>query len=223
MNSLAYLSLDNNHLTGSVPASFSALAALVSLQLQNNVLTGSLESAFNSSAQVHLQDIQVSNNTLTGPLPADSLQSFVGVSNCFGGTLPATICSAQSLLTLELGALHTAPTCRDRILKRVSSSAYITQDAVHGTIPACVFQLPLLQTLQLSSNALTGSLPDEVAISPSIHTLMLSHNKLTGSIPHSIQERSWANFDLAYNRLSGTLSPDFARAVSGTTLALQFN
>lgn len=222
------MSLFNNYLTGSIPASFRNLTQLASLQLQNNALSGNLDGVFDPTTQYLLQTIQLSSNELTGQIPAavfqlPILQSFVTINNCFDGTLPDTMCSATYLTTLDLDALHSASACRTKLFD-TSVSAYIMQDAVHGSIPACVFQLPYLQTLHLSSNALIGSLPDDLVVSAALLDLSLSYNKLTGSIPHSIQERPWYNLDLSYNRFSGTLSPKFAHQVHGSlALYLQYN
>lgn len=228
MSRLSYMSLFNNRLSESIPSSFSGLASLISMQLQNNALSGSLEDVFNPDVQYFLEEIQLSSNALTGQIPSaafslPSLQSFVSISNCFDGALPEAICSAQGLRTLDLDALHSASACRTKLFE-TSISAYITQDAVHGTIPACIFQLPSLQTLHLSSNALTGSLPGDLVVSQSLLDLSLSYNKLTGSIPDGIQLRPWYNLDLSYNRLTGTLSDGFASQVPGSlALYLQYN
>jgi hypothetical protein len=76
---------------------------------------------------------------------------------------------------------------------------------VHGTIPACLFDMPYLVSLHLAGNGLTGPLPELGAISAQLVDMAVSHNILTGTIPAIIQERGWLHLDLSYNRLSGSL------------------
>jgi Leucine-rich repeat (LRR) protein len=224
---LQYLSLYGNTLTGSIPPSFSGLKSLVSLTLQDNHLIGNIEQLFDPAVQYAIQTVQLSSNRLTGSIPYQvfqlpRLQSLVTIGNCFHGTLPSTMCEAQYLQTLELDALHSATVCQSKLFQGLGT--YITKDAVAGTVPSCLFQLPYLQTLHLSSNALTGTLAQDLTITDTLADLSLSYNKLTGTIPESIQRRPWYNLDLSYNRLSGTLSADFAAQQPGSkAVYLQYN
>lgn len=224
---LEYIALTNNNFTGTIPASYSQLSQLISLSLHDNALTGSLDHVFNATVQTQLQEVQLTRNQLTGTLPAavfeiPTLQSFTSVSNCFSGQLPSSVCQSQALVTLDLDALRTATQCRKRLLPGVAHT-YIMDNAVRGTIPSCLFELPRLSTLHLSSNAFTGSLPANLNLSAALEDLSLSYNKLTGPIPRTIQNRAWSSLDLSYNRFSGTLSSHFADYSVDQSVYLQYN
>jgi hypothetical protein len=155
-----------------------------------------------------LNTIQLSSNRLTGTLPSDvfllpELRTLVLADNCFHGTLPAAVCNATQLSALVLDGLSSADSCLQYILPGLLDS-YTLSQAVHGSIPTCVYTLPQLRTLHLSGNAFTGSLPaDQMA--PALSDLSLSHNVLTGTIPADVLQRTWLQLDVSYNRLDGTL------------------
>lgn len=210
---LEYLLVCYNLLEGSIPTSFSTMATLRELQVQHNRLTGSIENVF-SAVHTSLNTVLVAKNQLTGTLPAilftlSSLNTLVAVGNCFIGTLPATVCEARSMKSLVLDGLSSSTSCRNLFLPHVSSS-YTIRQSVHGTIPACLFSLPAINTLHLSGNGFTGEIPDITAASPTLVDVSLSHNILTGDIPAFMQRRRWYNLDLSYNRISGSLHGDFA-------------
>jgi Leucine-rich repeat (LRR) protein len=205
---------NNNLLTGSLPANLPNLESLVVLLLLNNKLTGSLDGAFNGSTQLYLTNIDLNNNRFTGTLPhalfeLPSLQTLTAVGNCLHGELPDTICQARTLNALALDGLSSAASCRTKILPDLSDSYAVTK-ALTGTVPACLFDMPILTTLHLSGNGLTGTLPDEIGAYSLLSDLSLSHNLLTGTIPVAIQRRRWYSLDLSFNRLGGTLLSDFA-------------
>jgi Leucine-rich repeat (LRR) protein len=222
---LQSLNLSSNRLTGTIPASFQQLGALQSLLLKDNQLRGDIAQLFNpAGTQTNLSVVQLSGNQLTGTLPAaafllPSLSSFAAVDNCLEGPLPEeAICGSTSLSSLVLDGLHSASSCSNHLLS-LSSKGFVL-----GTLPQCLFAMPTLTTLHLSGSGLTGSLPAEANISAVLTDLSLSHNLLTGKIPRSILGRDWANLDLSYNRLTGTLrSARTAPYGNSTKLSLQQN
>ena len=208
MSVVQYLAFSDNILSGSVPPQLSTLRNLNVLHLQDNQFSGPLTDIFNASVQIALSAVEVSNNAFTGHLPEQlfllpALTSVIAVSNCFYGSIPDVICDAVMLNSLVLDGLSAAPACRSNLLG--ASSSYVLKRTVTGTIPACLFTLPVLSTLHLSGNGLTGSFHDIKEVSASLVDVILSHNRLTGNIPAYLQDRRWYNLDLSYNRLSGSL------------------
>ena len=226
---LQLLYLDNNLLTDSIPSTLSNLTSLLELQLQHNKLNGNINNLFDSSTQQFLNFVDVSDNQLTGQLPTEvfllpKLNTLVAVSNCFSGTLTATICNNTAMVSLILDGLQTATSCQQRLLPHTTSHSYSTYDSFHGHIPSCLFNMPNLISLHLSGNSLSGSLPEDLVVNDRLVDLTLSHNALTGSIPRAIQRRMWKQLDLSYNRLSGVLDSDFAASKDLTnTYSLQNN
>ena len=213
MTAMVYFYGDSNHLTGSLPKSLSNMTKLVSLFLDDNLLSGSLEGVFDGTKQPFLNLIELSDNQLTGQLPDSlfqlpQLRTLVLVSNCFSGVIPHSICDCSTLATISMDGLRSANSCRQVILPGVSSS-YILTSKVSGGVPACLFSMPILNTLHLSGNGLTGNLPHVHNISENLIDFAVSHNKITGSIPPAFQKRQWYNLDLSYNKLGGTMHDDF--------------
>eukprot|EP01032_Pedospumella_encystans_P015958 gene15958-18225_t len=209
---LEYLYLSNNHLTGTIPASLGSLPMITSMLFQMNKLHGSLDGKFNHTAQLLLTTIQFSNNLFTGTLPEElfllpKLTTVVMVSNCFRGTLPDTICQPPRLETLVLDGLQSASDCKGFTIPGFNVAAE-RSSYFSSAVPACLFNLPHLNTLHLSGNSLTGSLEKELTIGERLLDLDLSHNYLSGEIPETIQKKVWYNLALSYNRFRGNLHSD---------------
>jgi Leucine-rich repeat (LRR) protein len=208
---LTQLDMGFNMLTGSLPSALTDIRVLNLLLMRNNRFSGNLDRAFNASKQPSLQTVQLNNNQLTGTIPAEvfrlpGLQTFVALSNCFHGTLPTDACNATELNSLVLDGLSSATSCR----RTLPSGAYLLSRSVGGTLPKCLFQLPRLHTLHLSGNTFSGVIPSNVTLHEVLQDVTLSHNVLTGAIPSAFQQRRWSNFDLSYNRLTGSLHADFS-------------
>ena len=213
LKKLSLLSLFNNLLTGTVPAVFSQFRGLSFLLLQNNYLTGPIVPIFNSSIQSVLTTVQLSNNAFTGPVPEEPFKipgftQFSIVDNCMQGSIPSMICGCRTLNILAMDGMGTSASCRRVMLPGLSKS-YINANEVDGSIPSCLFQMPLLTTLHLSGNGVIGSLPADLQLGRSLIDLALSHNYLTGMIPEAIQERAFYSLDLSYNRFAGGMSAKF--------------
>jgi Leucine-rich repeat (LRR) protein len=208
MTKLEELQLEYNLLTGPVPE-LSRIRRMQTFNAHNNHLTGSLQSVFDPTVQTILNYVQLNDNALTGTLPEDlyalpALTTLVLATNCFSGTLSASLCNS-SVSSAILDGLSSAPACRRRLFRSTSSFSYALRRSVSGTIPACLFAMPDLNTLHLAGNEFTGTLPGAHNVSNALVDLSISHNILTGTIPAPFQNRKWYNLDLSYNRLGGTL------------------
>ncbi len=247
---LGSLNMSQNMLTGSLPDSFKHLRFLQVLDVsynrltgalndkvteskhlriffvENNQFTGKLHDVFNITTQRNLQFVDVSNNQLTGSLSseffiAQNMTSYAAVKNCLTGSIPDSICSNRFLQTLALDGLHSADSCRERILPGILT--YVLDDVISGTIPTCLFQMEQLQTLHLSGNGIRGSFDNNIPISSSLTDLSLSHNTLSGDIPITIQLHSWLKLDLSFNKFNGDLSGSIEVLTDNQTLTLDVN
>eukprot|EP01034_Spumella_vulgaris_P028908 gene28908-35861_t len=181
-----------------------------------------------------LLHVDFSNNRLKGTIPeqlfmyAPNLISFAAGKNCVQGTLPEVICSSPSLQQLMLDGMTTSTGCDSTrtgtLGEKFSRAINRYSDTKVGTIPPCLFAMPSLISLHLSGNGHTGCLPEIDYVSPALQDVTLSHNELTGSIPRILQEQSWLNMDLSYNKLTGLLDSDSQLArTEDATIALQAN
>jgi Leucine-rich repeat (LRR) protein len=219
------LFLGDNFFTGCLPA-FGRLPLLQVLHVQGNKLGCSLDAVFNSSLQWGLADVRLQYNQFTGPLPvelfkAPLLTTVVAISNCFTGTLPLEVCNPQLLQALVLDGLHAAPACHNKISSL--SRAYTVTKGFHGTIPACLFNLPQLSCLHLSGCDLTGTLPATAVLNTHFTELALSHNSLTGTLSAFVQTHPWSVLDVSYNLFSGSLDATFGAAQAAGQASTPFN
>jgi hypothetical protein len=219
MKNLAIFSAYSNLLTGSVSvSSISQLKFLEEIFIQDNSLSGPVENVFNATNQKILNTVDVSSNQFTGTIPLSvvtlpKLQSLILSTNCLRGSISENLCSIDSLISLSLDGLATAPNCRVNLFPESLHSifnSFVLKHYIAGTIPSCLLEMENIKQLQLSGNGLTGSIPVSSRISPTLSHLSLSHNILTGTIPVNFQNRSWSYLDMSYNKLSGTLQSWFS-------------
>jgi Leucine-rich repeat (LRR) protein len=210
---LSTLFLQDNQLSGSLPASIGKLSQLSVLFLYKNNLTGSIDALYQPSAQRYMQHIDINGNRFSGSLSpqifnSKSLLTFVASTNCFSGSIPHEICNATKLQSLLLDGLSTSSACLEEIFP---NSPYfhtfkVKPNNVEGKIPECVFDLPALQTLHLAGNTFSGNLPTSAVLAPSLLNFSIAHNALVNDIPIAFQGREWLNYDISYNRFRGYLS-----------------
>lgn len=211
---------NTNKLWGTIPSSFANLANLQYLFLYQNRLEGNLAGRFNPARQNRLIMVVLYDNQLTGQLPEELFQlpnlTVVDCStNCMGGSLPSSVCSARRLETLALDGMCAAETCRIKLITGLPT--YRLEHTITGGVPRCLYELPRLTTLHISGNGMTGSLPANLSLSPTFVDLGLSHNFLKNDLPSEVQMRRWHNLDLSFNRIGGTLDENFApQPVTGT-------
>ena len=209
INSIVNIQLQDNLLTGSLPSFELKADTLDVLQLQNNLFSGNLDFVFStpgSTTFTDLNTLDLSENMLTGSIPSSlfditSLENLALSSNCFSGTFPSNLCNLQQIRMMSLNGLSSSSKCEDH----GTFLRMFLGDFVRGEIPACVFQLPLLDSLYVTGNQLSGELAD--LTSPSaFRNLALSYNRLWGSVPQSIQQHPFSLLDIGHNAFKGEIS-----------------
>ncbi|KAF7846855.1 hypothetical protein BT93_L3662 [Corymbia citriodora subsp. variegata] len=188
LSNLQFLSLGQNKLTGRMPSTIGNITGLTSLYLDDNSLEGSIPSSLgdcNSLLYLHLChnrftgtiprhmirpsspiiDLNVSHNSLSGPLPPDAgnLKSLISLDvshNQISGEIPTTLGNCLGFEKLYMQANH-----------------------FRGPIPQ--FKgLKGIRFLDLSDNILSGQIPEYlVNFSSSLQFLNLSFNNLEGEVP----------------------------------------
>lgn len=207
MAALRVLNVATNALTGRLPTSMSNLYRLETVLLSSNKFLGRLDAAFTNATQLAILD--VSANDFTGGLPdyvfsvAAGLQTFMASKNCFSGTISSAVCSATGLHTLGLSGLTAGSACVSAA--SISGLGVYFAHSVAGSIPPCIFELPVLVQVSMTGNGLVSAMPD-IPESSALENVSLSHNRLHGPIPASVQQRAALRLlDLSFNRLSGTI------------------
>ena len=215
------LHLDNNNLTGSIPA-LNSLTRLLYLDLSNNTLSGSIPPL---PALIHLD---LSANDLSGSVPDISMElpflQFLDLShNRF-----------RVLLRL------TSPYC----LALANFTHFdLSHNQLTGPVPASLGRLGDLTHLDFSHNRLSGPLPGELGGTidfrcinaaeeeenrevrlEDLTWLDLSNNQLTGPIPPSLGGLSnLTHLDLSHNALIRPIPPTLGGLSNLQTLDLSGN
>ncbi|XVE84603.1 hypothetical protein DITRI_Ditri17bG0026000 [Diplodiscus trichospermus] len=220
MSNLAYLDFSSNSLTGSLPSSSGNLKALKYLSLSNNRLTGNIptslalcfqlltillrDNGFNGSIpaglfDLGLEDIDFSNNGLTGPIPRGSSRLFESLQgldlsrNSLQGNIAAEMglfasmrgsCEAGSLEILQLDGNSLTGPIPDEI--GICSSLYLlslSHNNLSGSIPKSISKLSKLKILKLELNELTGEIPKDLGLLENLVAVNVSYNQLIGRLP----------------------------------------
>ncbi len=139
---VTYLDLQQNHLSGTIPADLADLVALEYLNLSGNALTGSIPSGLGTISM--LRGLYLNNNALTGSIPGalgslSNLQNLEAEDNNLDGTLPTQLGSLSQLRRLRLA-----------------------RNLLTGAIPASFNNLTALTSLKLNGNVLSGAISDGV-------------------------------------------------------------
>ena len=237
----AGLFMDNIGMTGTLPASFAALAALPdigTLAIGNPGLT--VDGATLLPFAPTLQYLSLSGVTLVGNvLPIElaamtNLTSLYLTGSAVGGTLPAEYGALGALTVLHLNDNALTGSIPDAWATMSSLvSLDLSSNHLQGSIPgATLCSMPMLWTVSLNANAFDGSIPSLSCLQ--VLQLDLRNNYLTGSIPSDLaagmmctnatavlQQGTPSMLGLAGNQLTGDLPFSLTNATCITQLGLQ--
>jgi hypothetical protein len=196
MNGLRQLSLAQNRLIDTLPTELGMLHnTLEWLYLQDNHITGSMISELGQLTE--LRGLWLNRNyALTGKIPTEvtmlaQLETLSLGNNLLRNTLPSNIDRMTKLEWLQLNGNQLSGSIPSEIGRLSNTLVYLDLDdnQVTGRIPTEIGQLEQLAMLLLADNNLTGEVPTELAQLKSITDINLSGNPLFGgTIPDSLCE-----------------------------------
>ncbi|ONK76157.1 uncharacterized protein A4U43_C03F24540 [Asparagus officinalis] len=117
---------------------------------------------------INLLELDFSNNSLSGPIPAElgkltNLTSLGLFSNNLTGKIPPEIGNMTSLGYLD-----------------------VNTNQLEGELPSTISQLENLQTLQVFTNNFTGALPQDLGKHGLLVTASFSNNSFSGPLPPTL-------------------------------------
>ena len=201
---VTHIDLNTNNLTGTFPASVSALTSLQGLNLSHNSLGGSMPGSLGTLTSLHT--LYLNHNLLTGSIPAEmgsltGLQQLWLNNNQLNGTIPTTLGGLTSIQSMSLGS-----------------------NLLTGSIPTQLGSLTSLQNLYLNSNQLSGTIPTALSTLINLDQLFLDNNLLTGTIPAALGDLTQLHvLTLQANQLSGSLPSALGNLINLTQLTLNSN
>ncbi|NJO16967.1 MAG: hypothetical protein HC877_14875 [Thioploca sp.] len=202
-NQITELTLDDNHLVGTLPLELCQLSQLQVLHLGH--------------------DNPESTNQLSGEIPAclgqlSQLKRLSLANNTLSGSIPETLCQLTQLQYLDLSANELIngliPSCLGANLSQLRS-LNLQQLSLSGAIPTSLCQLTSLQALRLQSNQLSGAIPSCLGQLNQLVILWLYHNQLNGTIPPELCQLSALEYlGLGRNQLSGAIPACLGESLS---------
>ena len=222
------LDLNENQLSGPIPAELGSLYNLESLGLSVNQLNGPIPTELGGLA--NLESLSLSGNELSGSIPVElgSLSNLeqLGLGfNKLSGSIPTELGNLANLEGLGLGFNKLSGSIPSELgslsnLQRLS----LYDNELSGLIPAELGSLSKLRVLYLSGNKLSGSIPAELAGLASLRELWLSDNQLSGPIPAELGSlTNLEQLSLGGNELSGPVPAELGSLSKLTLLILRHN
>ncbi|KAF8096382.1 hypothetical protein N665_0309s0009 [Sinapis alba] len=198
MTSLVELDLQGNDFSGPIP-DLSGLHSLTLFNVRENHLTGLVSPSF--TALKSLTVVNLTNNCFQGPTPLFDKSVNVDAianTNSFCLDTPGTPCDPRVEALLSVAESFGYPVklamswkgndpC-DGWLGITCSGSNVTvvnlgKQELTGTISPSFAKLTSLETIYLSNNGLTGSIPKELTTLSSLRILDVSNNNISGDVP----------------------------------------
>ncbi|XP_048498424.1 receptor-like protein 9DC3 [Beta vulgaris subsp. vulgaris] len=231
------MDIGNNFLNGSIPKGLFGLPNIFVIGLNDNHLTGRGFDESTSLFSVSLIGLDLSNNQLTGELPASignfsNLQYLSLDGNKFTGSIPPEISKCQALLELDLSSNQFSGEIPNEITGNKSicnldeiSLLDLSNNTLTGEIPHCLGNTSAsLEALNLQLNKLNGTIPPNFSNCDSLKFLHLGDNQLEGVVPKSLSKCRSLNFlNLENNKLTGIFPSSLDSLPQLQVLGLRFN
>ncbi|KAK7377134.1 hypothetical protein VNO80_02554 [Phaseolus coccineus] len=198
--SLVAINLGSNNLSGKIPSSMGFLSNLTSLHLHDNKLNGEIPPSLQNCRSLLVFNVR--NNHLSGNIPdwiSHRVMALQLRSNHFSGKIPPQICQMYSLIILD-----------------------IAHNTISGHIPSC---LPNIKTL-LFNNVSRNKLSFYV---PSFHDHYYVNDEnlelvTKGQVLEYGENLHFMTFiDMSSNNLSGTIPPQMFSLIGLFSLNLSNN
>ncbi|XP_061352134.1 receptor-like protein EIX2 [Gastrolobium bilobum] len=188
---LSFLFTESNKLTGEVPPSMASFIDLIALDLHNNSLSGNF--SLDLSNTTNLEFINLRDNNFSGSVPVKMPQNMEVMllrSNKFEGNIPLQLCNLSSLIQLDL-----------------------SNNRLSGSIPQCVSNITGMGGAKKTShypfefNLYNKGQQLEYEDYGLLRTLDLSANNLSGEIPSEVFNLvQLQSLNLSRNHFTGKIS-----------------
>ncbi len=227
-DSVIQIALDENALTGSIPAELGNIGNLENISMLHNQLNGIIPSELGSLSNLTRLHIQL--NQLNGNIPPElaNLTNLIEMDigfNQLSGNIPKEFGNLTNLKTLNLeynqlsGSIpaELGHLCNLKVLE-------LRSNQLTGSIPSELGNLENLTILRLSSNQLSGGIPPELGNLDNLNSLMIVGTNLSGSIPSELGNlKNLTDMDLSRGKLSGSIPPELGNLSNLSNLELENN
>ncbi|CAM8983793.1 unnamed protein product [Rhodiola kirilowii] len=217
--------LNLKNISGRIPNSIFTLPNLQYVYLENNKLSGLIPAAFGNVTKLY--GLSLIGNRFVGRIPNSitglkNLNQLALGGNLLHGTIPASISKLTTLTVLNLENNKLTGNIPDFFssLKNLRF-LYLSGNSFTGRIPKSIETLaPNLINLKLGRNNLTGQIPEFLSKFKSLDTLDLSSNRFTGTVPKSFANLTKIfNLDLSRNLLIDPFPELFVKGIESLDLS----
>ena len=182
------------------------------------------------STNAHVVGLELYQNNLAGPLPADlrkltALRDLHMWGNAITGSLPSVWSELADIETIIIETNHltgTVPPSWGAMKKLVRLDLHSNE--LTGPLSAALGSMTALQSLSLGYNQIVRTIPKELGNLRELEDLSLGTNKLEGPIPKELGSLPKLQIlNLSDNDLSGSIPPELGNLSSLVFLELSFN
>ncbi|KAI2513131.1 hypothetical protein MHU86_1169 [Fragilaria crotonensis] len=220
------IDLSYNRLSGTINPVSGYLPTLRYADFSGNNFTGQFPGDNGWSG---IEFLGIANNNFTGTLPSGwprSLSHLDVANNSLTGGIPTELCNFPGLKLLGLGGnsnlTATLPTCLFEL--PLLQNLNLASINLEGTIPTQIGMLTLLEYLDVSGNSLTGTIPSETGLCSNLAAIDLSSNQLGGGIPSDLGQLHFLkSFNVGENDLVGSLPQEFGELQGIEHISLRGN
>ncbi|HRN54827.1 MAG TPA: T9SS type A sorting domain-containing protein [Agriterribacter sp.] len=211
LTAISDLYLSSNNLKGTIPNSIGNLLALTFLYLSYNKLEGSIPSTIGNATT--LRELHLEHNQLTGEIPVSvknlrALRETVLAYNQLTGSIPVDLIG-RLLQQLELNNNQLTGSIPEALNIRDLQILKLNNNQLTGEIPPGLIP-QICYLIDLSSNHLTGSIPSDIGNNGTLVHVNLANNELTGQIPSTIGNMpGLQSLELDSNQLTGPIPSSF--------------
>ena len=207
------LDLQNNGLSGELPAQLGHLSAMIELRIGGNALTGRLPL---SLATVPLRELRYADTELCTPADAAFRAWLTTIAMHEGSGVECDALADRDILTILYRATG-GPNWHTR-------NNWLTDAPLRDWYGVGVDSQGRVVTLDLFPNNLVGIIPSELGQLTELQNLVLARNRLTGPIPAALGSlRKLVQLWLYDNRLNGPIPPELGNMSALVQLSISGN
>ncbi|KAI5571357.1 hypothetical protein BDE02_11G089100 [Populus trichocarpa] len=203
---LEFLDLGNNMIDDTFPSFLETLPKLKVVILRSNKLHGSLKGPTVKDSFSKLQIFDLSNNSLSGPLPTEYFNNFKAMMSI---DQDMDYMRTKNVSTTYVFSVQLAWKGSQTVFPKIQialTTLDLSCNKFTGKIPESLRKLKSLKQLNLSHNSLIGCIQPSLGNLTDLESLDLSSNLLAGRIPQELVDLTFLQvLNLSYNQLEGLI------------------
>nr|XP_019706721.1 receptor protein-tyrosine kinase CEPR1 [Elaeis guineensis] len=206
LKSLSVLDIRNNRFSGEIPESIRELTEMITLALSENSLSGSIPNGIWNLKKLRILYLYANNLTgpihIDGPIGALGLEQIDVSANQVNGSFPEEFGKLQNLAILFMSDNRFSGTLPDKLPPGLTWLD-ITNNKFSGNIPSTAKSLRFFTAY---NNLLSGNIPAVLTGISELVVLCLGGNQISGQIPPGISELKYLSvLNLSSNHLVGEI------------------